>query len=79
MVLLLFHPTKYRESLKNSDTRKSCNHPKILTKWLYHRVVGAKDADGMANSVGPDQTSPSGVWVYTVCSDLSVQKLGSLR
>ena len=26
--------------------------------WLYHRVMSPKDADGMANSVDPDQTSP---------------------
>ena len=38
----------------------SCNHPKIQTKWLYHRVMHSKDADGMANSVDPDQTAPLG-------------------
>ena len=27
------------------------------TKWLYHRVMRPKDADGMANSVEPDQTA----------------------
>ena len=31
--------------------------------WLYHRVVSPNDADGMANSVDPDQTAPLGaVW-----------------
>ena len=34
-----------------------CKRPKILTKWLYHRVMHPKDADGMANRVGPSQTS----------------------
>ena len=34
--------------------------------------MGPKDADGMANSVDPDQTL---VWVYTICPDLSVLKL----
>ena len=35
-----------------------------------------KDADGMANSVDPDQTTWSSlIWVYTVCLDLPVQKL----
>ena len=36
-----------------------------------------KDADGMANSVDPDQTAPrsSLIWVYTVCLDLPVRKL----
>ena len=34
-----------------------------------------KEADGMANSVDPDQTAPfrsSLIWVCTVCLDLSV-------
>ena len=25
--------------------------------WLYHRVMSPKDADGMANSVDPDQAA----------------------
>ena len=30
---------------------------------LYHEVVSPKDADGMANSVDPDQTAPVGaIW-----------------
>ena len=28
--------------------------------WLYHRVMSPNDADGMANSVDPDQTEA--VW-----------------
>ena len=36
--------------------------------------MSPKDAEGMANSVDPDQRS-SLIWVYTVCSDLSVRKL----
>ena len=28
--------------------------------WLYHRVMNPNDADGMANSVDPDQTAPLG-------------------
>ena len=36
---------------------------KFLTRWLYHRVMRSKDADGMANSFEPDQTAPLGaVW-----------------
>ena len=31
------------------------------------------DADGMANSVAPDQTAP--IWVCTVCPGISVRKL----
>ena len=35
-----------------------------------------KDADGMANSVDPEQTSRSSlIWVYTVCLDLPFRKL----
>ena len=31
--------------------------------WLYHRVMSPKDAEGIANSVDPDQTAPLGaVW-----------------
>ena len=32
-----------------------CNYPNIRTVWLYHRVISPKDADGMANSVDPNQ------------------------
>ena len=28
--------------------------------WLYHRVMSPNDAEGMANSVDPDQTAPLG-------------------
>ena len=54
----------YRKFPKYSDTRNiCCNHSKIWTMWLYHRVMSPNDADGMANSVGPDQTAPLGaVW-----------------
>ena len=39
--------------------------------------MSPNNADGMANSVDPDQTAPLGslIWVCTVCSDLSVRKL----
>ena len=39
---------------KNLDTQNIC------TRWLYHRLLDSDDADGMANSVDPDQTAPSG-------------------
>ena len=29
--------------------------------WLYYRVMSPNDADGMANSVDPDQTAPLGI------------------
>ena len=54
----------YRNDPKFSDTQKiCCNHSKVWTVWLYHRVMSPNDADGMANSVDPDQTAPLGaVW-----------------
>ena len=54
----------YRKFPKYLDTQKiCCNHFKIWTMWLYHRVMSPNDADGMANSVDPDQTAPLGaVW-----------------
>ena len=49
----------YRKFPKYSDTQNiCCNHSKIWTMWLYHRVMSPKDADGMANSEDPDQTAP---------------------
>ena len=33
---------------------------KFEPMWLYHRVMSPNDADGMANSVDPDQTAPLG-------------------
>ena len=48
-----------RKFPKYSDTQKNCcNHSKIWTKWLYHRVISPNDADGIANSVDPDQNAP---------------------
>ena len=39
--------------------------------WLYHRVRSPNDADGMANSVVPDQTAPLGaVWSGSAQSHL---------
>ena len=54
----------YRKFPKYSDTQNiRCNHSKIWTMWLYHRVMSPNNADGMANSVDPDQTAPLGaVW-----------------
>ena len=39
--------------------------------------MSPNNADGMANSVDPDQTAPLGslIWVCTVCPGLSVWKL----
>ena len=30
--------------------------------WLYHILMSPNDADGMANSVDPDQTAPLGAF-----------------
>ena len=54
----------------------------MWTIWLYHRVLSPKDADGMANSVVPDQTAPLGaVWSgSTLFAQAYLSKnLGSLR
>ena len=58
------YTSNYRKFPKYLDTQKiCCNHSKIWTMWLYHRVMSPNDADGMANSVDPDQTAPLGaVW-----------------
>ena len=49
----------YRKFPKYWDAQKNCcNHSKIWTMLLYHRVMSPNDADGIANSVDPDQTAP---------------------
>ena len=41
--------TYYRKFPKYSHTQKiCCNHSKIWTRWLYHRVMSPNDADGGA-------------------------------
>ena len=40
--------------------------------------MGPKDADGMANSVGSDQTRSTPIWVYTVAQTWLSENLGSL-
>ena len=68
---------------KYSDTPKiCCNQSKIWTMWLYHRVLSPNDADGMANSVDPDQTAPVGaVWSGSAlfAQVYLSENLGSLR
>ena len=40
-----------------------CNHPKSWTRWRFLRVMHPKDAEGIANSVDPDETAALGaVW-----------------
>ena len=60
---------------KNLDTRKTCcYHPKIWTRWLYHSVMWSKDAEGIANSVDPDQEQ-SDLGLHCLPRCLSVWKL----
>ena len=54
--------------------------------WLYQRVMSPNDADGMANSVDPDQTAPLGAVWGAVWSGSALfaqaylsENLGSLR
>ena len=84
IALCLFHERsgearQYRKFPKYSDTQNVCrNHCKIWTMWLYHRVMSPNDADGMANSVDPDQGavwSGSALFAQAYLS----KNLGSLR
>ena len=54
----------YRKFPKYSDTPKICYHSKILTMWLYHRVMSPNDTDGMTNNVDPDQTEQSDLGLH---------------
>ena len=50
--------------------------------WLYHREMSPNYADGMANSVDPDQTAPLGaVWSESALFAQAYlsENLGSLR
>ena len=68
----------YRKNPKKSDTPKIyCHNPNIWLLWIFHREMRPNDADGIANSVDPGQTAL--IWVYTVCSDLSVRKFRNIK
>ena len=56
------------------------NNPNIWLIYIFHIEMRPNDADGMANSVDPDQTAPLGaVWSgSTLCLDLSVQKFRNI-
>ena len=75
--------SEYHKYPKLSDTRKNdCNYPKIGTVTFYYRAMGPNDADGMANSVDPDQTAPLGaVWSGStlIAQTCLSESLGSLR
>ena len=66
---------KYSKFPKYSDTQKNVV---ITLKFELCgstiRVMNPNYADGMANSVDPDQTAPL-IWVCTVCPSISVRKL----
>ena len=47
----------------------------IIPKFEQHGFT-IEDVDRIANSVDPNQTAL--IWVYTVCPDLSVQKLRTI-
>ena len=52
---------QYLKFPKYSDTQKlCCNQSKSWTMWFYYSVMSPNFADGMANSVDPDQTAPLG-------------------
>ena len=74
---------KYCKNPKNLDTpKKCCNHPKILTTCLYHRIMHLKGVEGMANSVDFYQTALLGVvWTGSTmfAQTCPYKNLGSLR
>ena len=83
LMLKLHSIYEYRNDLKFSDTQNiCCNHSKVWTMWLYHRLMSPNDADGKANSVDPDQTAPLGaVWSGSALFAQAYlsENLGSLR
>ena len=53
--------SNYRKVPKFSDARKfCCNLSKVQIKRSFDRKYCAQSADGMTNSVDPDQTAPRG-------------------
>ena len=68
----------YHKISKNSDTRKIAVITEIWTMFC-HTVLCPNDADGMANSVDPDQTAPPGaVWSGSTIF-AQTENLGPLR
>ena len=57
----------YRKNSKIWDTSKNChNCPKNRKVWCNIALMHPKDADGMANSIDPDQTASSvAVWSWS--------------
>ena len=59
--------SRYRRNSKIWDTSNNCrNCPKKWKVWCNIALMHPKDADGMANSVDPDQTASSEpVWSWS--------------
>ena len=71
---------QYRKFPKYLDTQNiCCNHSKIWTMWLYHRVMNESKRcrrNGKQCRAWSDCSSRiSLIWVCTVCPGISVQKL----
>ena len=83
LLAVFTYSAKYRKFPNYSVTHKiCCDHSKIWTMWLYHRVMSPNDADWMANSVDPDQTALSrAVWSGSAlfAQTYLSENLGSLR
>ena len=83
IVKVLTKAAEQVQQAKDKDVRlqfKNSHTPKIAVIILkveqcgfYYRSMHSKNADRMANSVDLDQNAP--IWDYTVCLDLSVQKI----
>ena len=66
-VQYLIQTAVYRKNSKIWDTSNNCqNCPKNRKVWCNIALMHPKDADGMANSVDPDQTASSeAVWSWS--------------
>ena len=51
-------PSRYDWKIVDWDVKPQHNQPKSWTRWRFLRVMHPKDAEGIANSVDPDQTAP---------------------
>ena len=71
-LLLMDCTLQITKHTKIQTHKNCCKYPKVETALFYYRLIGLNNADNMSKSVDPDQTAP-------VCSDLFVQKTGSLR
>ena len=47
--------------------------------WLYNRVMSPKDADGMANSVDPDQIVPSDLGLHCLLRSICPKTLAKQK